>query len=91
VEKARTETNTIGRVSLCDSPVFKLEVSDTGTAIRADIAERLFKSHVTSKSGLGVGLYHAAQQAKQAGYTLSLVENEDGNVRFRIEAHLQQQ
>jgi signal transduction histidine kinase len=90
VEKARTETNTIVRVSLCDSPIFKLEVSDTGSAIPADIADRLFKSHVTSKSGLGVGLYHAAQQARQAGYNLSLIENEDGNVRFRIEAqHLQ--
>ena len=51
----------------------------------AETAEQLFKSHVTSKNGLGVGLYHAAQQAKQAGYELSLVDNMDGEVRFRLE------
>lgn len=86
VEKAKMEPNIIIRVTLCDSPNFKLEVTDTGSAIPEDIAERLFKSHVSSKNGLGIGLFHAGQQAKQAGYQLSLVENMPGNVRFRIEA-----
>lgn len=86
VEKAKMEPNTIIRVSLCNSPSFRLEVSDSGSAIPQEIAERLFKSHVSSKNGLGVGLYHAAQQALQAGYLLRLVENQPGNVRFRIEA-----
>lgn len=86
LEKAKLESNTLIRVTLLESQNFSLEVSDTGSAIPADIAERLFKSHVSSKNGLGVGLYHAAQQASQAGYLLSLVENRDGAVRFRIEA-----
>ena len=86
LEKAKLETNTIIRVTLLETPVFGLEVSDNGSAIPPDIADRLFKSHVSSKNGLGVGLYHAAQQATQAGYKLSLVENRNGAVSFKIEA-----
>lgn len=86
LEKAKLENNTLIRVTLMEGQNFSLEVSDTGSAIPTDIAERLFKSHVSSRNGLGVGLYHAAQQAAQAGYLLSLVENRDGAVRFKIEA-----
>jgi signal transduction histidine kinase len=85
LEKAKLETNTLIRVTLMPSEKFCLEVSDTGSAIPAEVANRLFKSHVSSKNGLGVGLYHAAQQAAQAGYELSLVENRDGEVCFRVE------
>jgi sensor histidine kinase regulating citrate/malate metabolism len=49
------------------------------------VVERLFKSHISSKNGLGVGLFHAAQQASNAGYQLSLVDNRNGEVRFRLE------
>lgn len=85
LEKAKLETNTIIRVTLMPSERFCLEVSDTGSAIPSEVTQRLFKSHVSSKNGLGVGLYHAAQQAAQAGYELSLVKNRDGEVCFRIE------
>lgn len=85
LEKAKLETNTMIRVTLMPSEQFCLEVCDTGSAIPNDIAKRLFKSHVSSKNGLGVGLYHAAQQATQAGYELSLLENRDGEVCFRVE------
>jgi sensor histidine kinase regulating citrate/malate metabolism len=67
-----------------------VEVCDTGLAMPAEVADRLFKSHVSSKSGLGVGLYHAAHQAAQAGYALSLVKNRDGEVRFRLEKTMEE-
>lgn len=85
LEKARLEANTRISVSLMPSSHFCLEVTDTGSAIPQNVVERLFKSHVSSKSGLGVGLFHAAQQASNAGYKLSLVDNRDGEVRFRLE------
>ncbi len=85
LEKARLEANTMIKVSLMPSAHFCLEVTDTGSAIPANVVERLFKSHISSKNGLGVGLFHAAQQASHAGYQLSLVDNRDGEVRFRLE------
>ena len=85
LEKAKLEENIFIKVSLMPSQHFCLEVTDTGSAISAEVVARLFTSHVSSKNGLGVGLYHAAQQAKQAGYKLSLVDNRDGEVRFRVE------
>lgn len=85
LEKTKLEANIIIKVALMPSQHFCLEVTDTGSAMASETAERLFKAHVSSKNGLGVGLYHAAQQAKQAGYELSLVDNQDGEVRFRLE------
>jgi signal transduction histidine kinase len=83
--KAKREQGIRINVSLMPSRHFCLEVTDTGTAIPPEIASKLFKSNITSSNGLGVGLYHAAQQAKLAGYELSLTDNEDGEVRFRLE------
>ncbi len=85
LEKAKMEENINIKVTLMPSNHFCLEVTDTGSAIPLTIADRLFKSHVTSKNGLGVGLYHAAQQAQHAGYSLSLTDNHNGEVRFRLE------
>jgi signal transduction histidine kinase len=83
--KAKLEANVIIKISLMPTQRFCLEVTDTGSAMTTETAERLFKAHISSKNGLGVGLYHAAQQALQAGYELSLVDNQDGEVRFRLE------
>ena len=85
LEKAKLEANILIKVSLMPSTHFCLEVTDTGSAIPEDVLDRLFKSHISSKNGLGVGLFHAAQQASNAGYKLSLVDNRDGEVRFRLE------
>lgn len=85
LEKAKREHNIKITVMLMPSRHFCLEVTDTGSAIPAEIASKLFKSNVSSKNGLGVGLYHAAQQAEQSGYCLSLIDNADGEVRFRLE------
>lgn len=85
LEKAKLDATISIKVTLMPSNHFCLEVTDTGAAIPVEIADRLFKSHVTSKNGLGVGLYHAAQQAQHAGYSLSLTDNHNGEVRFRLE------
>ena len=83
--KAKREPDIRIQVSLMPSSHFCLEVTDNGSAIPPDIANKLFKSNISSSNGLGVGLYHAAQQARLAGYELSLTDNEDGEVRFRLE------
>jgi len=65
-----------------DNPV--LAVSDNGQAIAPTVANRLLKDPVQSAYGLGIGLYHAARQAEEAGYVLSLAENRPGGVRFTL-------
>lgn len=85
LEKAKQERQLQIKVTLFPSQHFCLEVSDNGSAMPQQTAERLFKSHINSDNGLGVGLFHAAQQATQAGYTLSLTHNQQGLVCFRIE------
>ncbi|MDZ4098224.1 MAG: HAMP domain-containing sensor histidine kinase, partial [Methylophilaceae bacterium] len=84
IEKARSEPTIEILAELCMGNQFCIEVSDTGNAIPQDKADRLFKKHIRSENGLGIGLYHAAKQAQQSGYLLSLVENIDGAVRFRL-------
>jgi len=84
IEKARSEPAIEIMAELSMGDQFCIEVSDTGNAMPQDKADRLFKKHVRSENGLGIGLYHAAKQAQQSGYLLSLVENIDGAVRFRL-------
>lgn len=85
LEKAKLDPNILITISLLPAEPFCLEVSDTGAAMPKEIAEQLFKAHVSSKNGLGVGLYHASHQAEQAGYALSLEDNQNGAVRFKLE------
>lgn len=61
-----------------------LEVSDDGAAIAPAVASRLFVQRISSESGLGIGLYQSARLAEQGGYRLTLAENRDGCVRFRL-------
>jgi len=65
-----------GRIELC--------VTDTGAAMAADAAARLFEWPLPSHHGLGIGLYQAARQADVLGYRLRLAENRDGCVRFML-------
>ena len=87
LEKTKHQPDTSIKVEMHDKGDngFCIDVVDTGKAINAGIANDLFKKHIASPNGLGVGLYHAAQDAKQAGYALSLATNVNGEVRFRIE------
>jgi signal transduction histidine kinase len=86
IEKAKHEGELMIKVTLQPGENFCVEVSDSGSPMPSKTAEKLFKGHVHSEHGLGVGLYHAAQQAAQAGYTLSLINNVEGNVMFRLAA-----
>ena len=59
-----------------------LSVCDTGTAVPNAIALHLFENPINSAHGLGIGLYQAAKQATQTGYTLKLANNQPGAVCF---------
>ncbi|MBK8743272.1 hypothetical protein [Propionivibrio sp.] len=61
-----------------------LSVSDSGSAVREDVAGDLLRSPVTSEHGLGIGLFHAARQAEGYGYTLRLARNVVGQVCFEL-------
>ncbi|HEY8118364.1 MAG TPA: ATP-binding protein [Methylophilaceae bacterium] len=84
VEKAKNEAGMAIKIELGSTDEFSLDVSDTGKAMPQSIAEQLFKKHIRSETGLGIGLYHAARQARQSGYLLNLTENRNGMVRFRL-------
>jgi signal transduction histidine kinase len=61
-----------------------LTVCDNGAAVPKATAAQLFETPVSSHTGLGVGLYHAAQQATDLGYRVTLVANEPGIVCFAL-------
>ncbi|MGQ0442844.1 MAG: sensor histidine kinase [Methylophilaceae bacterium] len=85
-EKAKYQPNTHISVVLSENTEnsFCVSVTDTGKAIDSAIVKDLFKKHISSHNGLGVGLYHAAYDATQAGYELSLAKNINGVVSFRV-------
>jgi K+-sensing histidine kinase KdpD len=61
-----------------------LEVCDTGTAVPPAVTGHLFQHPLERGHGLGIGLYNLARQARQAGYALTLADNRDGRVCFRL-------
>jgi signal transduction histidine kinase len=85
IEKTKYEPNTLIKIEILElSNIYRIEVTDTGKAMPEDVAKQLFRKHISSHNGLGVGLYHAAQDAIQAGYGLSLTKNVDGAVQFAV-------
>lgn len=86
LEKMKYQPDTRISVTIYDNNEsgYCIDVIDTGRGMDADIAKELFKKHVASENGMGVGLYHAAYDAKQAGYELNLAHNRDGAVCFRL-------
>ena len=86
LEKTKYQPGTLIEVEMLDdaSHGFCIDVTDTGNAMTAQVANDLFKKHIASPNGLGVGLYHAAQDAKLAGYALRLMNNVNGAVSFRV-------
>ncbi len=87
LEKTKYQADTLINVAMYDNAElgFCIDVTDTGKAMDSAIAGDIFKKHIASHNGLGVGLFHAAQDCKQAGYELSLVSNVNGAVRFRVQ------
>jgi signal transduction histidine kinase len=59
-------------------------ICDSGTPVPPDLLRGLFRQPVTSAAGMGIGLFQAARQAEQAGYRLSLSNNEPGAVCFTL-------
>jgi hypothetical protein len=67
---------------------FELIFCDDGSAMADSVASSLFLGPVSSESGYGIGLYHAARYAQAAGYRLELAENRAGRVCFRLALEL---
>jgi signal transduction histidine kinase len=72
------------RVTLACGERIALRVCDSGSAVPAEIAASLLRAPVSSRSGLGIGLYQAARQADAGGYRLVLESNRDGEVCFAL-------
>jgi signal transduction histidine kinase len=84
LEKRKLEPQLRISVGLRWEGGFALTVRDDGQPVPAAIAQQLFESPVTSRSGLGVGLYQVARFARQNGYQLRLASNERGKVSFEL-------
>lgn len=84
MEKRKLDREIDITVTLNTGRDYLLQVADSGKAMPETVANTLFKKQVSSNNGLGIGLYHAGQQALQAGFRLYLHENRNGLVCFRL-------
>jgi len=62
----------------------RLRVCDDGAPVPSVLVAELLRAPVPSDTGLGVGLFQAAQFAAQSGYRLALAENRGGRVCFEL-------
>lgn len=85
-KKSRLETGlkTVVSVRSTTDENILLQVSDNGKSIPAGLAKDLLKGPIKSESGLGIGLYQAAQMAESMGFSLALKHNRDGDVCFEL-------
>jgi signal transduction histidine kinase len=72
------------QVSLMYGEQVALRVCDNGSAVPPEVETRLLRAPVSSRGGLGIGLYQAARQAEAAGFQLALEANRDGEVCFTL-------
>ncbi len=83
--KAQRETGVAIRMRFEFAPGHvELSVSDNGSAVPESATQHLFREPIERQSGLGIGLYHVARLATQAGYRLELAANRDGEVCFNL-------
>lgn len=61
-----------------------LSVRDDGEPLSPELARQLFRRPLPSATGLGIGLYQAAELARGHGCALALEENVSGCVRFAL-------
>ena len=61
-----------------------LDVCDDGLPMTEDVRTNLFEAPIRSATGLGLGLYQAAQLARANQFALMVVENLAGRVRLRL-------
>lgn len=72
------------RIALVTRSLPSLTVCDTGHAAGEEVAGKLFQAPVSTYDGLGIGLYQAAKQARDQGYSLELSSNREGYVCFTL-------
>src|SRR5262245_52713637 len=82
--KRGDERDTRVQVALECGERVALRVCDSGSAVPAEVESRLLRAPVSSRGGLGIGLYQAARQAEADGYRLALEANRDGEVCFAL-------
>jgi signal transduction histidine kinase len=83
VAKRASDPGVRVRIALeCPDSMVRLRVCDTGHAVPPAIAADILRAPVSSRGGLGIGLYQAARQADAAGWRLTLESNRDGEVCF---------
>ncbi len=68
----------------CDARRVELTVCDSGSAVPEPMVRTLFREPIERGSGLGIGLFHTARLASQAGYVVELRANRDGEVCFSL-------
>jgi signal transduction histidine kinase len=68
----------------CEPQRLELSVSDSGSVVADEVTRKLFREPIERGGGLGIGLYHAARHARQAGYGVSLTDNLPGRVSFTL-------
>jgi len=72
------------RVTLECAERITLRVCDSGAAVPPEVVATLLRAPVSSRSGLGIGLYQAARHAEASGCRLELETNRDGEVCFAL-------
>jgi signal transduction histidine kinase len=68
----------------CGAEGASVRVCDSGSAVSRAVERSLFREPVERDGSLGIGLYHAARQAQQAGYRVELAGNAPGAVCFAL-------
>ncbi len=82
--KRQTDPSVEIRCKLSCERDFHFSVCDSGAVVPAEMEGLILRAPVRSRSGLGIGLYHAARQAESCGYMLELESNVQGQVRFAL-------
>ena len=68
----------------CDAAGVRVNVRDSGSPVPPTIARSIFREPIERDGGLGIGLYNAARHAHQAGYEVTLTENDGNGVCFTL-------
>ena len=84
IKKRGMEAGVVIHAHFSPSQGGALQVLDSGSAMPAEVAAKLFDAPVVSQTGLGIGLYQAARQAEQLGYQLRVAQNAVGQVGFAL-------
>ncbi len=89
LENARYKQKMNKRVSI-EARLYEIDnqlqftVIDTGDPIDSETAKDLFRVNVSSKQGLGVGLYQSEQLANKHGYHLVIASNDARGVAIEL-------